>query len=279
MKKITALIALCICLSTQSFAQTKVTFYTNQGNFEVEMYDSLMPITVGNFLSLVDTNFYDGIIFHRVISNFVIQGGDPLGTGFGGPGYTIPDEFDSTGQLSNIKQTLSMANAGPNTGGSQFFINLKNNVFLDYDKNPLTSAHPIFGIVRSGWNTVTTIAAVPVDSNDRPIADVVMDSLRVTGSYLSDEELEWNKTLSKVYPNPATPESVLDVFMVKPAEVALELHNQEGQLMAQTRANLPQGKTQVPLTNLNVNGLQNGVYFLWVKSPNAVQCHKILVVH
>ena len=101
-------------------SQSIVTFYTTEGDFEVELYDILKPITAGNFLDLVEQEFYDGIIFHRVISNFVVQGGDPTGTGSGGPGYTIEDEFDSS--LSNLKRTLSMANAGPNTGGSQFFI-------------------------------------------------------------------------------------------------------------------------------------------------------------
>lgn len=185
-----------------SQAQTKVTFYTSMGNFDVEMYDSLMPITAGNFIKLVDSNFYDGVIFHRIIRNFVIQGGDPTGTGTGGPGYTIPDEFDSTGILSNRVRTLSMANSGPNSGGSQFFINLKNNTYLDYDKAPLTSAHPVFGIARDGWHIVDSIGKVAVNPNDRPTTPVVMDSIRVTGRYVSIAELPAQKVKISVSPNP-----------------------------------------------------------------------------
>ncbi len=101
MKKLLLSVTFIICLQAAVTAQTKVTFYTTLGNFDAEIYDSLMPITAGNFLSLVNSKYYDGVIFHRVIKNFVIQGGDPTGTGSGGPGYTIPDEFDSTGVLSN----------------------------------------------------------------------------------------------------------------------------------------------------------------------------------
>ena len=190
-------------------AQTKVTFYTTLGNFDAEMYDSIMPITAGNFLSLVNSNYYDGVIFHRIISGFVIQGGDPTGTGSGGPGYTIPDEFDSSGTLSNVVRTISMANSGPNTGGSQFFINLKNNTYLDYDKLPLTSAHPIFGKVRDGWDVVDSISSVAVNSSDKPLVDVVMDSVRVTGRYLSDKEIGIHNLKFEVSPNPFVEEIYL----------------------------------------------------------------------
>ncbi len=131
MKKILIFcLAIAFALTTKiSYAQTEVTFYTSMGTFVAEMYDTLQPITVGNFVSLVNAKFYDGIIFHRVINNFMIQGGDPTGTGYGGPGYTIPDEFDPL--ASNVQKALAMANSGPNTGGSQFFINLVNNLYLD----------------------------------------------------------------------------------------------------------------------------------------------------
>ena len=183
MKKILLSIVFTLSIAGSLSAQTIVTFYTTLGSFEVELYDTLQPITAGNFKTLVNAKFYDGVIFHRIISNFVIQGGDPTGTGTGGPGYSIPDEFDST--LSNIKKTLSMANSGPNTGGSQFFINTKNNTFLDFDKPPLTSKHPVFGIVISGWDTVEMIESVQVNGNNRPLTDVVMDSIRVTQFPLS----------------------------------------------------------------------------------------------
>ncbi|MBW2964620.1 peptidylprolyl isomerase, partial [Candidatus Woesearchaeota archaeon] len=114
---------------------TKVRLETNMGNITIEMASD-MPITTGNFVKLVKQGYYDGIIFHRVIDGFMIQGGDPKGTGTGGPGYTIKDEF--TDHNRNNRGTISMANAGPNTGGSQFFINLVNKNFLD-------SKHPVFG--------------------------------------------------------------------------------------------------------------------------------------
>ena len=152
--------------------QTQVYFFTNYGDFRVELYDSLMPITTSNFINLVSTNFYDGAIFHRVIKNFMIQGGD-----VSPPPPSIPDEFDST--LSNIQKTISMANSGPNTGTCQFFINLVDNTYLDFDKPPFTSKHPVFGITVSGFNIVEDIGDVQTNFNDKPYIDVIMDSVRI----------------------------------------------------------------------------------------------------
>ncbi|MBO7205339.1 MAG: peptidylprolyl isomerase [Candidatus Methanomethylophilaceae archaeon] len=114
-----------------------VTLKTNMGDIDIKMYDD-MPITAGNFVKLVKEGFYDGLTFHRVIADFMIQGGCPNGTGTGGPGYTIKDEFVKG--HSNKRGTISMANAGPNTGGSQFFINLVDNNYLDWD-NRSTPTH------------------------------------------------------------------------------------------------------------------------------------------
>ena len=165
------LIALIMILLLPNKKMTTVTFETNKGNIVIQLYTN-MPITAGNFEKLVKEGFYDNVIFHRVIDNFMIQGGDPTGTGTGGPGYTIKDEF--VADHSNIKGTISMANSGPNTGGSQFFINLINNSFLDYDKAPLTSKHPVFGEVIEGMDIVDLIAKVPKDANDKPLEDVVI---------------------------------------------------------------------------------------------------------
>src|SRR3989338_4853375 len=140
----------------------KVFIETTMGNIVIEL-DSNMPITAGNFEKLVSEGFYDGTIFHRVISGFMIQGGDPQGTGMGGPGYTIKDEFMKNNK--NNRGTISMANAGPNTGGSQFFINLVDNNFLDVK-------HPVFGKVVEGMDVVDSIAVVDTDSNDRPLEEV-----------------------------------------------------------------------------------------------------------
>ncbi|HVY01381.1 MAG TPA: peptidylprolyl isomerase [Candidatus Nanoarchaeia archaeon] len=150
---------------------TKVEFKTTEGTFVVEMYND-MPITAGNFVNLAEEGFYDGVIFHRIIEGFMIQGGDPTGTGRGGPGYTIKDEFTHAGGNLNNRGTISMANAGPNTGGSQFFINLVNNNFLD-------GKHPTFGQVIEGMDVVDRIAAVQTDSQDRPLKEVKILSLKV----------------------------------------------------------------------------------------------------
>ena len=150
----------------------KVKLETNHGDIVVELYGD-MRVTAGTFKKLVEEGFYDGVIFHRIIPNFMIQGGDPTGTGMGGPGYKIDDEF--VAGHSNVRGTLSMANSGPNTGGSQFFINLVDtNTFLDYDKEPLTSKHPVFGEVIEGMGVVDKIAGVTTGAGDKPVEDVVI---------------------------------------------------------------------------------------------------------
>ncbi|PWR73193.1 peptidylprolyl isomerase [Methanospirillum lacunae] len=148
---------------------TRVQLSTNKGDILIELYEN-RPITTGNFVKLISEGFYDGIVFHRVIDKFMIQGGCPKGTGTGGPGYTIRDEF--TADNRNDRGTISMANAGPNTGGSQFFINLVNNNYLD--KN-----HPVFGKVVSGMDVVDAIAKVKTDRNDRPKEDIVIQKATV----------------------------------------------------------------------------------------------------
>ena len=141
---------------------TKVKLETNVGAIVIELYSD-MPLTTENFKKLVEEGFYDGVIFHRVIRNFMIQGGDPTGTGRGGPGYTIEDEF-GTGH-SNVKGTIAMANSGPNTGGSQFFINVAENTFLD-------GKHPVFGKVIEGLEIVQGISEAATGAQDRPIQEI-----------------------------------------------------------------------------------------------------------
>jgi peptidylprolyl isomerase len=137
---------------------------TNMGNITIAL-DPTMPITAGNFESLVKKSFYDGVIFHRVIDGFMLQGGCPDGNGMGDPGYKIKDEFGP--QNRNNRGTISMANAGPNTGGSQFFINLVNNNFLD-------TKHPVFGKVVEGMDVVDKIGKVKTLRGDRPAKDVTI---------------------------------------------------------------------------------------------------------
>lgn len=146
-------------------SNTKVLLETTEGNVVIELYSKEMPITAGNFEKLVREGFYDGVIFHRVIDGFMIQGGDPTGTGTGGPGYKIKDEFTKTDLDKNNRGTISMANAGPNTGGSQFFINLVNNNYLD-------GRHPVFGKVVEGMDVIDKIGKIQTDSGDKPLTEV-----------------------------------------------------------------------------------------------------------
>ena len=150
-------------------AGKKVLLKTSMGDIILQLYED-MPITAGNFQKLVEKGFYDGTVFHRIISGFMIQGGDPTGTGCGGPGYAIKDEF--TRKNKNDRGTISMANAGPNTGGSQFFINLVNNNFLD-------SKHPVFGKVVEGLDVVDALGNVKTGANDKPVKEVKIESAKV----------------------------------------------------------------------------------------------------
>jgi peptidylprolyl isomerase len=147
----------------------KVLLKTSMGDIILQLYED-MPITAGNFQKLVEKGFYDGTIFHRIIDGFMIQGGDPTGTGCGGPGYAIKDELPRKNK--NDRGTISMANAGPNTGGSQFFINLVNNNFLD-------SKHPVFGKVVEGLDVVDALGKVKTGANDKPVKEVKIESAKV----------------------------------------------------------------------------------------------------
>ena len=153
-------------------ANPTVTFDTNHGTFKAEMFEDKAPKTVGNFLELAKKGYYDGVIFHRVIDGFMIQGGDPTGTGRGGPGYTIKDEF-GPGLEHTGEGLFSMANAGPDTGGSQFFITLAATRWLD-------GKHAIFGKVIEGMEVVRAIGKVPTGAQNRPREDVVMKSVKVS---------------------------------------------------------------------------------------------------
>lgn len=146
-------------------------FETSKGNFTIELFEDKAPNTTKNFIDLVNKKFYDGLIFHRVIDGFMIQGGDPKGNGTGGPGYNIKDEFhpDLTHNSAGI---LSMANAGPNTGGSQFFITLEPTPWLD-------KKHSVFGKVTSGLDVVQAIGKVKTGTNDKPLEDVVIKKITI----------------------------------------------------------------------------------------------------
>ncbi len=146
-------------------------FKTNKEDFEIELFEDKAPITTKNFIDLVEKGFYDGLIFHRIIADFMIQGGDPEGNGTGGPGYTIPDEFDAS-LKHDCEGVLSMANAGPNTGGSQFFITLVPTPWLD-------GHHSVFGKVIKGIENVQKIGQADTDYQDRPYEDIVIEKIIV----------------------------------------------------------------------------------------------------
>jgi len=152
-------------------AMTTVTFETNKGVFTAQLYTDKAPMTTKNFIDLAKKGFYDGTIFHRVIPGFMIQGGDPTGTGRGGPGYTINDEF-GPGLRHDSPGVLSMANAGANTGGSQFFITVAPTPWLD-------GKHAIFGKVINGYDIVEAISKVNKGAADKPLEDVVIRHITI----------------------------------------------------------------------------------------------------
>jgi len=144
------------------------TMQTNHGAIELELFDEDAPKTVENFRKLADDGFYDGVIFHRVIKDFMIQGGDPTGTGTGGPGYTFEDEFNDH---KVERGALAMANAGPNTNGSQFFI-------VTTDAAPwLDGKHTVFGRVTGGMDAVDSIEGTDTDAADKPSSDAVIERI------------------------------------------------------------------------------------------------------
>lgn len=150
-----------------------VRFTTSMGELVARLYEQESPVTVANFAHLVGKGYYDGLVFHRVIPNFMIQGGCPDGVGTGGPGYVIKDEFHPS-LRHDRPGLLSMANAGPNTGGSQFFITLAATPWLD-------GKHAIFGKVTVGMDVVKAIGKVQTARGDRPVQDVVMKKVTVSG--------------------------------------------------------------------------------------------------
>ena len=150
---------------------TRATFHTSEGAVELELYADDAPQTVANFTKLAGDGFYDGVIFHRVIPDFMIQGGDPTGTGSGGPGYQFEDEFNDN---KVTRGALAMANAGPNTNGSQFFIVTAGACeWLD-------GKHTVFGRVTDGMDVVDEISSLDTDARDRPRNDVVIERVELS---------------------------------------------------------------------------------------------------
>jgi peptidyl-prolyl cis-trans isomerase B (cyclophilin B) len=152
---------------------TNATIHTNFGAIELELFDEDAPKTVKNFVDLAQKGFYEGVIFHRVIPDFMIQGGDPTGTGMGGPGYTFEDEFNDH---PAVRGSFAMANAGPNTNGSQFFI-------ITAEATPwLDGKHTVFGQVTNGMDVVDKISATATDGADRPLDEVKIERVELAGA-------------------------------------------------------------------------------------------------
>jgi cyclophilin family peptidyl-prolyl cis-trans isomerase len=168
--------------------ELRAKFTTSEGNFEAKLFYKEAPKTVANFVTLSRKGFYNGLIFHRVIPDFMIQGGDPQGTGTGGPGYSFNDEFSPALRHSKPGM-LSMANSGPNTNGSQFFVTVKEVSHLD-DK------HSIFGEVASGYDVVKKISMVK-SSGDRPIKDVKIERIDIVGDWYKPDDIKKTKELTQ----------------------------------------------------------------------------------
>ena len=183
-------------------------FETNKGTFEIELFEDKTPITTKNFIDLTEKGFYNGVIFHRVIDGFMIQGGDPDGTGMGGPGYTIEDEFLDDLRFDG-EGILAMANTGmPHTGGSQFFITL--------DKTPwLNGKHTIFGKVIKGMDVVRTIGHSDTDFADRPLEKVVMEKVTI-----KDAESGSGRTMPAGAGNTPAPACLCVLSILKPLPIS-----------------------------------------------------------
>lgn len=156
-------------LPAEQIENKQVRISTNKGDIVIGLYPDTAPNTVSNFVYLASNGYYDGVIFHRVIESFMIQGGDPTGTGSGGPGYKFADELKD--DRTYTRGTVAMANAGPNTNGSQFFIM--------HQDNPLPHLYSIFGYVISGMDVVDAIATTATDPRDRPLEEIVMTKVTV----------------------------------------------------------------------------------------------------
>ncbi len=271
MNKLLTLLFLACSFATVK-AQTQVKFHTTLGDFIVELNDTLAPITAGNFKTLVQDKYYDGVPFHRVINNFMIQGGN------GTTKPNIQDEFHDS--LSNVQGTISMANTGRvNSGNTQFFINLINNTRLDYNKAPLTSKHPVFGKVIENFSVVQTIGSAPLNGST-PNPAILMDSLRIwiapdtsnngggggNGSDVSVYDFKSTTSPSiEVYPNPLTNASVIKIA-AHSSTVTVRLFDVLGNELVYKNLEINNQESLIDLSDFTVEKLSSGIYFLEAQS-------------
>lgn len=254
---ITAVAIMVLFVNTIT-AQTEATFYTSMGSFKIELTDTLTPRTVDSFKARVVEGFYDGLIFHRVINNFMIQGGDPLGNGTGGPGYTFSDEFHPT--LKNVPGAFAMANIGPNTNGSQFFINLITNSHLD-------SMHTVFGMVTTGFNIVQNIGNVATNANNKPLTDVVIDSIRLTKFPTGLKNTSRNLA-PNVYPNPNNGLFSIDIPRGASELVITDIN---GRVVKQLQP------ANVNTMDVDMSGQPKGIYLLRISTPKETLQGRIVI--
>lgn len=251
------LLVLCIIACSSANAQTEATFYTNMGSFKVVFTDTITPRNVDSFIVRINKKFYDGLIFHRVIDGFMIQGGDPLGTGMGGPGYMTPDEFSS--KLKNVPGALAMANSGANTNGSQFYINLVTNAHLD-------GGYTVLGMVTTNFTVVQSIGHVATNSADKPLTNVVMDSVRITHLMPSVVRNIHDGIAPVIYPNPTS-----GVFHIDMQQIAtkVEVYNMLGRVVYTQEAT-------GPLT-VDLRGQRAGLYIVRLTNVNGRSESKLII--
>lgn len=264
------LACLLFLITNATLAQTKVLFYTTEGQFTVELREDKMPITAGNFIKLVDSGFYDGLIFHRVIKGFVIQGGDPTGTGFGGPGYSIQDEYH-TSLNHDSAGVIAMAKAGPNTAGSQFYFTLSAQKHLDGD-------YAVFGTCIKGLDKIMAIGDVKTGSQNKPLASVKMDSLRVVDTSITvGTQYPSSQVKAEVYPNPFSQSFQVNYELKQKEQVVVNLYNAQGQLLEKLETGIKQkGVHGVSSIDHSLERLTNGLYYLEIATTSGASRMKLL---
>lgn len=251
-----SLLALCVTGFNTANAQTEATFYTSMGSFTVDMTDTLTPVTVDSFISRITSKFYDGLIFHRVIKNFMIQGGDPNGNGTGGPGYKTNDEIVPS--LKNAQKTLAMANSGPNTNGSQFYINLVDNHFLD-------GKYTVLGVVTNDFQVVQNIGVVPTAPGDKPVSDVKIDSIRITRFPAAVSTISNTGLDITISPNPSR--GLFNITVPKGSKV--EVLNMTGQVVFSKK-----GKGEL---KVDIQDQPKGMYIVRVSNSKGKSENKVIV--
>ncbi len=269
MKKFILLTAFLASFTAQ--AQTQADFYTSMGNFRVELREDLMPITANNFIKLSRKGFYDATIFHRVVTDFVIQGGDPIGDGSGGPGYTIQDEdhismnHDSAGVIGMAKDVA------PNSAGSQFYFTLS-------AQPGLNRRYAVFGSCIQGLQVILDIGMVRVNANDKPLVPVILDSVRVLNTTAIGPNLAMQMPL-EVFPNPFAAQSYIRYEVNRAGPLRLGIYDLKGRLVRSLiDGNMSPGIYDASWDGRDAQGAvaPAGVYLLLIQGMDGVGEQRLL---